>query len=98
MRVETNLPDEVHTFTYVKNSHYIKLTDRDGRSLKLIPASLRQGKCKNCPAVFYMESNFGDDIGCPSCGAKEIEWSWGGVQLCFVPEAESDFQPPPQKK
>lgn len=96
MKVETDLPASCHSFEYVKNSHYIKLTDDDGNATKLVATSLRRGSCKTCHAVVYMESNHGSGR-CPTCGG-EIAWQWGSLQLCFVPEQPSNFVGPLQKK
>ena len=96
MKIEADLPNYVHGITYIKNSHYIKLTDDKGNSTKLVPTSLLQGTCKGCKLVIYIAENHGS-VKCPVCN-DEIVWKWGNVQLCFVPEEPTDFRSPPQKK
>ena len=90
MKITTNLPKSVHSFKYVKNSHYIELEDDSGKKTKLLASSLIRGECQDCFYEFYSPSNQGK-LSCPSCNGT-VEWVWGKVQLCFVPEKESDFK------
>ena len=95
MKLSANLPDEISSLTYTKNHHYIELKDVNGKKTKLIPNDLIKCECKGCKFVFYSESNHGI-TKCPICGGK-IVTAWGKVQLCFVPEKETDFLAPPKK-
>jgi DNA-directed RNA polymerase subunit RPC12/RpoP len=91
MRLTTDLPCEVHSLTYVKNSHFIKLEDDDGNSTKLDASSVVKYTCEKCGFLFLTFENHGD-ITCPSCAeqgaAKPV---WYVPQLSFVPEQASNF-------
>ena len=89
MRFEVNLHEDVRGCEYVKNHHYIKLTDKNGNKLILNPISMVKYTCVACNHIFFAEFNSGG-ASCPFC-IGETEAQWGSMQLCFVPEDESEF-------
>ena len=90
MNITANLPDKIKRFSYQKNSHYIELEDNDGNIYKGIAKYLLRSSCKSCPYEFFSETNLGQNT-CPSCGEEMIK-TWGKLQLCFLPEKESNFK------
>ena len=97
MVIDTNLPEEVTSFTYVKNHHWIGLGDKEGRTTKLNDNGLMRYECPTCKNFFLTPCNFGD-LYCPVCKVVKMSKSWHRMQVCFVPEKESDFQMPPPKE
>lgn len=95
MKLETNLPPCIHSFEYVKNSHYVKLTDNDGCSTKLSARDIIQYTCKDCDGEFWMGTNTASM--CPNCMSTNLQKDWVELQLSFIPEAESKFKKPEQK-
>lgn len=92
MHVELKLPDHVRSAAYVVNHHYIKLTDWNGNELILNPTSMVKYECSDCDHFFFASWNAGKAC-CPFCGGN-CDPKWGTMQLCFVPDDESKFQPP----
>lgn len=90
MHVEFKLSDNVRSAQYVVNHHYIKLTDWDGNELILNPTSMVKYECEDCDHFFFACWNSGKAL-CPFCGGK-CKTKWGSMQLCFVPEDESNFE------
>ena len=45
MRLKTNLPKEVHSVEYVKNNHYLRLTDDDDNSTVMFAKGFIQYLC-----------------------------------------------------
>lgn len=95
MKLETNLPSHIHSFKYVKNSHYLKLTDNGGNSTKLSAKDIIQYTCATCHISFWMGENIAS--ACPSCRSTKLKTDWVELQLSFIPEDESQFKKPKQK-
>ncbi len=95
MKLTTDLPEEIKSFSYVKNHHYIELEDNSGHKHKVMATGLRKGICQRCSFIFYSEINPGD-IRCPVCVSLSVEWTWGNLQLCFIPETPSMFDLNPE--
>lgn len=87
--VYIHLPPEIKRFTYVRNHHYIELTDAHGHTLRLVAKSLIKGVCRSCSHEVLVESRIGD-MACPHCRGP-MEWVWGKAQLHFAPETEATF-------
>jgi len=87
--LEIALPAKVLAVHYVKNSHFIKLTDDKRREIKLWAKQILRGECPKCKFVFYTETPLQGGT-CPRCQAA-MQWAWGTEQLSFIPEEESDF-------
>ena len=96
MDLEAKLPHDVHSMEYVKNSHYLKLTDDDGNSTKLDARHIIQFTCKECKNVFWMGTN--QVSCCPSCKGTKIDKDWVDLQLSFIPERETRFKSPVQNE
>jgi hypothetical protein len=96
MKVVTSLPDFVHGFRYVKNHHFIELTDNDGNKVTLNAGGIMLGDCKECKAKVAAFENR-ERMICTHCGGQ-VTWQWTRPQLAFVPEKESDFKSVPVKK
>lgn len=92
MRISTNLPAAIHSLMYVKNSHWIELEDHDGRRTRLFDNALMRYTCRACAFLCLCPSNAGP-LRCPLCG-QTLDQEWQRVQVCFVPEDESDFHMP----
>lgn len=92
MRVRTNLPDSVHSFTYVKNSHWIELEDTQGTKHKLLDNALLRFDCTECDFFFLTAHNPGN-LHCPVCKAA-MSQKWQRMQVCFIPEQETTFHMP----
>lgn len=86
------LPRVVNTMAYVRNHHFIRFASKDGRELKLIPQGRLEYHCTECTFEMLTGSNFGE-LKCPVCHSP-MKQRWGREQVCFVPEAESDFEFP----
>jgi len=93
--IEAVLPECIHTFTYVKNHHFIKLTDDDGNSTTLRARDIIQFTCHKCNSVFWMGTN--QAAHCPTCLSEDLAKDWVDLQLSFIPESESKFRGPKQK-
>jgi RNA polymerase subunit RPABC4/transcription elongation factor Spt4 len=96
VNIETQLPSTFHSFEYVKNSHFIRLTDDDGNSTKLNAKDIIQFTCNKCKNVFWMGTNQASN--CPTCLSNELNRDWVNLQLSFIPERESEFKSPIQNK
>lgn len=92
LEVRAVLPREIRSFLYVRNHHYIELTDAEGHTIKLVAKSMIRGDCKACSQPVYVESRIGA-MTCPHCFGS-IGWVWGKAQMAFVPEVESEFITP----
>ena len=88
------LPNTINTFEYTRNHHFIRLSLKDGKSLKLVAQSRMLYFCPAGCLEFLTESNHGE-IKCPICGTK-MKSKWGKEQVCFVPDDDSDFEFPPK--
>jgi DNA-directed RNA polymerase subunit RPC12/RpoP len=91
MKIRANLPDDIHGFRYVTNSHFVEVEDENGNTAHLLPTGIVKYKCEGCDTEFFMGSNHGV-VKCPVCGLQKAKPCWGKVQLSFVPEKESDFK------
>lgn len=96
MKIATHLPDEIHSFTYVKNSHWIELEDDNGHKSKLLDNALMRYSCPGCQFMCLTPSNSGP-IDCPVCRSS-MRQEWNRVQTCFVPEAETFFHMPQREE
>lgn len=92
MKIQTHLPDDIHAFRYVKNSHYIELEDSNKNVIKLVAKSMVKGVCTKCNETIWAETRSGL-MRCPHC-VSNVKWVWGKAQLVFVPEEESEFTSP----
>lgn len=90
MKIQTNLPESVHSLQYVKNHHWIELEDTQGRKIRLHDNGLVRYECPGCKFFCLTASNSGK-LGCPVCRTVMVQ-QWQRMQVCFVPEQESDFQ------
>jgi len=95
MNIKTKLPDHVHSIEYVKNHHFIKLTDDNKNSTVMYAHGIIKYTCDDCGIKFWMESNMAGS--CPSCCSEKLKKQWNKLQLGFIPEEESSFIPPKQK-
>ena len=89
MLIETNLPEQIHGFQYVKNSHYIRLTDDKKREIKLYAKKILRGECPQCKLALYSDGELAG-MKCPRCQTP-MRWVWGKEQLSFIPDEESEF-------
>lgn len=90
-KINAMLPAETHGVGYTENSHFIELTDRNGRKIKVDATGVVRYHCYGCQAIFLLLTNHGP-LTCPVCLEKKIEPRWLKPQLAFVPEEESDFR------
>ena len=99
MRITTNLPPEIHSIKYVKNSHWIELEDNDGRVHRVHDNGMVRYECKNKDCGFAMMTwqNRGSLL-CPACQTARLEPVWQRLQVCFVPQKETDFHMPQNTK
>ena len=95
LAVTAVLPEEVNTFEYTRNHHFIRFAKKDGTQLKLIPASQMLYSCPAGCVDFLTDSNHGP-LKCPICGTAMVS-KWGKEQVCFIPEEETDFEFPKKK-
>jgi len=96
IRIGYKLPKGVRKFSYAPNHHYVELEDDHGRRTHLPATDLMRVSCSACRFFFFVASNYGLQT-CPHCSATgTLEKTWGKMQIAFVPEDESDFEPPPQ--
>ena len=93
MKICTNLPHEIHSLTYVKNHHWIELEDTKGRKTKLHDNGLLRYECPGCKFFCFTPHNNGTLL-CPVCKGTDMVQQWQRIQVCFVPENESDFKMP----
>ena len=87
--LKTSLPECVVGVTYAENNHHITLINRLGEEVKLDATGLVKYACGKCSNVFYAASNHGS-MKCPLCGGP-MTTEWGKLQICFVPEKETEF-------
>ena len=45
--------------------------------------------CHACSQVFYITSNLGN-LRCAHCGNRNLDMTWGGLRVAFVPEEPSE--------
>jgi len=86
MIVNANLPEEIYSITYVKNSHFIEIGDKNKKMIKLLPKAMVLYRCNKCEFEMYTASSYGTLL-CPIC-RDEMEHHWGQEQTCFVPEKD----------
>lgn len=87
MIIEAKLPDNVLKFEYAMNSHYVKITTKDKRTVTLYAKDINEGKCVNCDYVLYAEDPV--DMVCPRC-LSEIKWMWGEARVSFIQKDEEN--------
>lgn len=87
--VSTNLQMALSRMVYPMNEHWIELHDAKGSVTRLRDNALARYDCPVCAFFFLTESNLGD-FRCPVC-SEPMARTWQRVQVCFVPERESDF-------
>lgn len=91
IRFAASLP-QLKSVLYVRNHHFIELTDEQGNTIRLIAKSMIRGLCKTCGQTIYAETRSGA-MTCPHCFGA-VGWVWGKAQISFVPEDESSFSMP----
>jgi len=64
--------------------------DGNGRAARLLSCAILEGRCPRCNRRFWVESRLGQ-MCCPHCGSDEIDWSWGALQIAFIPEKGGQF-------
>ena len=89
IQVEFGMPAEVQAVHYARNSHYIKLTDCKKRTTKLFAKKTMRFKCSGCGWSMIAE-NMDEQLPCPKC-SNPLDAQWGKLQLCFLPDDESEF-------
>jgi RNA polymerase subunit RPABC4/transcription elongation factor Spt4 len=92
--IETDIVGAVKAFTYVKNCHYLKITDDQGRSTTLLESGLIRYWCVDCSHLHYSPEN--RSALCPACGGTRLQQQWMRPQLSLIPEDESDLVLPPK--
>ena len=90
-KIGVNLPRKTRGVNYRENSHFIELTDANGRKIKVDATGIVRYHCMGCSAIFFLVTNHGA-LTCPVCLQKKIEPAWMKPQLAFVPEEPSDFR------
>jgi len=91
MKFSYALPHNVKGVRYVTNHHFVELEDHKSRKLHLSASGLMRHSCQACHHHWWTESNMCSF--CPSCGSRDVEKTWGRIQLAFVPEQETEFVP-----
>ncbi len=89
MKIETHLPSDVRSISYVKNHHYIKIEDSAGNTTQLNASAILIGDCESCQEKCLAFNRIGN-MRCTHCGGY-VKWAWSRPQLSFIPEKESDF-------
>ena len=99
--VEAVLPNEINTFEYTRNCHYVKFKRKGGQELKLVPSGQMLYECNDiCEFYCYADSNHGE-LPCPKCNTGVLIGKWVKPQTVMVPQQETDFEWPneyPNKK
>ncbi len=98
LKITTHLPNEIHSITYVKNSHWIELEDHDGVKHKMHDNGMVRYECSDpdCGFACLTFTSHGE-ILCPLCSGPLVP-VWHRMQVCFVPEKESAFAMPQTRK
>lgn len=91
--VEADLPNEIRTFEYTRNSHFVRFRRKCGQELKLVPSGQMLYQCDQCDFYCYADSNHGM-LPCPKCKSGDLKGRWVKPQTVMVPEEESDFEWP----
>lgn len=86
-----DLPLAVHGVEYMRNSHFIELTDAQGRRTRVVASGVLLFVCEDCDTQFFLMSNLGP-MHCPRCKSPRTKSQWVVPQTAFVPERESDFR------
>lgn len=94
--IESNIPGAVQSFTYVRNTHYLKLTDEQGNETRLVEQGIIRYTCQRCGFFFYAESNRANI--CPCCRNEDIHQEWMKPQIALVPQKVSNFEMQKGKK
>lgn len=94
MKIATNLPNSIHGITYVKNSHWIELEDTNGTRHRMHDNSLVRYECGSSCGFFMLAPSHVGNFTCPACKAGPMRHQWQRMQVCFVPERETDFYMP----
>ncbi len=91
MNVSAKLPDEVRSFRFVKNHHYVALEDADGNKMQLDAATIMLCDCVDaaCAQRFAVFTNTGAMV-CPHCKGP-ARGRYVRPQLAFIAESESQF-------
>ena len=97
MKIQTKLPDGVQSIKYVKNHHWIELEDCEGNKTKLNDNGMIRYECPGCQFYCYTDCNRGILL-CPVCRTVNLTKQWQLLQVCFVPEKESNFNMDTKKK
>lgn len=109
MEFKASTPDHIRGITYRKNHHWIELTDDEGNVTKLNATGIVMYACKTTGCKFKMFipqetdakgqsviANHGN-LPCALCGTW-MKPTWIKPQLSFLPEGESAFKGPLDKK
>jgi len=97
MKITYQGPEGIKSFRYGPNHHYVELEDPDGNTAHLPATDIMKIDCSSCDMSFFVKSNYGLRT-CVYCSApaEQLNKSWGKMQVAFIPEDESAFEPPPQ--
>ncbi|MGW8178157.1 MAG: hypothetical protein ACWGQW_05200 [bacterium] len=97
--VEAVLPNEINTFEYTRNHHFVRFRRKGGSELKLVPSGQMLYECDCCEFFCYADSNHGQGLKCPKCydplkDTGKLHGKWMKPQTVMVPEKETDFEWP----
>lgn len=91
--VEASLPNDIRTFEYTRNCHFVRFKRKSGQELKLVPSGQMLYECHDCDFYCYADSNHGE-LSCPKCKGSRLIGRWMRPQTVMIPEDESDFEWP----
>lgn len=88
--IESNIPNDVKSFEYGKNHHYLRLQDGDGNETVMVEYGLIKYQCEKCRFIFFALTHQANH--CARCGYSGLKPQWTRPQVALVPEQESDFK------